>query len=154
MIEQPRIIETADQHTAIIHLTIPAKDCPQHMRASITELMETIAAQGIQAAGALFSHHLRMPSDMFDFEVGIPVATPVAAAGRVQPGKLRGGKLARTTYQGPYEGLGQAWGEFSQWIAANGHQPGPDLWESYVAGPETGRDASQYRTEFSRPLAS
>ena len=59
---------------------------------------------------------------------------------------------ARTYYHGPYEGLGGAWGEFSDWIAANGLRPAPDLWESYVTGPESSPDPANWRTELIRPL--
>jgi len=60
--------------------------------------------------------------------------------------------VARTVFQGPYEGLGAAWGEFDAWIVANGHTPGPDLWECYVAGPESSSDPASWRTELNRPL--
>jgi effector-binding domain-containing protein len=61
-------------------------------------------------------------------------------------------RVARTVYRGPYEGLGTAWGEFNAWIAANGHTPAPDLWECYVAGPESSPDPATWRTELNRPL--
>jgi len=60
--------------------------------------------------------------------------------------------VARTVFQGAYEGLGAAWGEFDAWIVANGHTPGPDLWECYVAGPESSSDPASWRTELNRPL--
>jgi effector-binding domain-containing protein len=60
--------------------------------------------------------------------------------------------VARVVYRGPYEGLGAAWGEFDAWIAANGHKPGTDLWECYVAGPESSPDPAAWRTELNRPL--
>ena len=60
--------------------------------------------------------------------------------------------MARTVFQGPYEGLGAAWGEFDAWIVANGHTPGPDLWECYVAGPESSSDPASWRTELNGPL--
>lgn len=51
-----------------------------------------------------------MDPDTFDFEVGVPVAAPVAAAGRVKPGELPAATVARTVYHGDYSGLGEAWG--------------------------------------------
>ena len=100
----------------------------------------------------MFSHHLRMDPATFDFEVGVPVATPVAAAGRVRPGELPAATVARTIYRGDYAGLGSAWGEFGAWISANGHTPGADLWECYLAGPESSPDPAAWRTELNRPL--
>jgi effector-binding domain-containing protein len=152
MIDTPQITQTATQLTAIIRLTIPRAEIRNVMGPGMGELMATVAAQGIAPAGPLFSHHLRMVPDIFDFEIGVPVAEPVSPAGRVQPGRLPATQVARTVYHGPYEGLGAAWGEFDAWIAANGHTPCPDLWECYAAGPESSPDPSNWRTELNRPL--
>jgi len=110
------------------------------MGPGIGEVRAAVAAQGIAVAGSWFTHHLRLDPDTFDVEVGVPVMAPVAAAGRVQAGQLPATTVARTAYHGPYEGLAAAWGEFDAWIKAQGHTPGPDLWECYVAGPESNPD--------------
>ena len=115
-------------------------------------LMGTVMGQGIAITGPWFSHHFRMDPAIFDFEIGVPVARSVAAAGRVIPGELPARTVARTVYHGSYEGLGSAWGEFNVWIEAQGHVPAADLWECYVAGPESGPDPSEWRTELNRPL--
>lgn len=114
--------------------------------------MAAIAAQGIVPTGAWFSHHLRMDPDVFDFEIGVPVATPVAAVGRVRPSELPAATAAHTVYRGPCEGLGPAWAELEAWIARAGHEKRPNLWEIYAAGPESGPDPSAWRTELYRPL--
>jgi effector-binding domain-containing protein len=152
MIDPPHLTETAAQPAAVIHLTIPRSEIQQAMGPAIGEVLSALAAQGIAPAGPVFSHHFRMSPDVFDFEVGVPVAKTVAATGRVKPGQLPAAKVARTVYHGPYEGLGTAWGEFGKWIAANGHQPAPNVWECYVAGPESSPDPANWRTELNRPL--
>ena len=116
------------------------------------ELTAALAARGIAPAGPWFTHHLRMDPDIFDFEIGLPLTTPISPVGRVEPGQWPPATVARTIYQGDYEGLGPAWAEFDAWIAAEGHTPGPDLWESYLAGPESNPDPTTWRTELSRPL--
>jgi effector-binding domain-containing protein len=154
MLDTPQITQTAAQLTAIIRLTIPREEIRKVMGPGISELMATVAAQGIAPAGPWFTHHLRMDPAIFDFEIGVPVTAPVAAAGRVNPGQLPATKVARTIYHGPYEGLGAAWGEFIAWIAAKGHTAGLDLWECYLAGPEANPDPATFRTELNRPLTS
>ncbi len=153
MIDPPQITRTAAQSTAVIHLTIPRREIQTVMGPAYGELMAAVAAQGIAPAGPWFSHHLRMVPDIFDFEVGVPVKSPISAAGRVTPGRLPAVKVARTVYHGGYEGLGTAWGEFEAWIAAAGHTAAPELWECYVKGPESGPDPAGWRTELNRPLA-
>jgi effector-binding domain-containing protein len=152
MIDTPQITQSAAQLTAIIRLTIPRAEIRNVMGPGIGEVMATVAAQGITPTGPVFSHHLRMDPDIFDFEVGVPVAEPVSPAGRVKPGQLPATTVARTVYHGGYEALGAAWEKFGAWIAANGHTPGPDLWECYVAGPESNPDPASWRTELNRPL--
>jgi len=152
MLDKPRIVRTDARLTAIIRLTIPREEIRNVMGPAIAEVMATVSAQDIAPAGPVFSHHLRMEPDTFDFEVGVPVGRAVAAAGRVTASQLPAATVARTVYHGPYEGLGPAWGEFGAWIAAEGHTPAPDLWECYVAGPESSPDPATWRTELNRPL--
>ena len=152
MIDQPQIAQTAARATAVIRLTVPRSEIRHVMGPGYRELMAAIAAQGIAATGPWFTHHLRVPGETVDFEIGVPVAAPVAAAGRVEPGELRAATVARTVYRGPYEGLSGAWGEFMAWIETQGHAPASDLWECYVAGPESGPDPTTWHTELNRPL--
>lgn len=152
MLDTPQITQTTAQLTAVIRLTIPREEIRHVMGPGIAEVMATVAAQGIAPAGPWFTHHLRMDPHTFDFEIGVPVTTPVAAAGRVKPGQWPATRVARTVYHGPYEGLPSAWAEFDAWIAAEGHKPGPDLWECYAVGPESNADPTTWRTELIRPL--
>ena len=152
MIETPQITQSSARHTAFIHLTVPRTEIQTVMGPGIREVFETLAAQGIAPAGAWLTHHRKMDPVTFDFEICVPVATPVAPAGRVQPGELRAAKVVRTVYHGPYEGLGAAWGEVEAWIAKQGLKTAPDLWECYTKGPESSSDPADYRTELNRPL--
>jgi len=152
MLDKPQIVQTTAQPTAIIRLTIPREEIRNVMGPGHRELMAAVAAQGIAPAGPWFTHHLRMDPDTFDVEIGVPVTAPISAAGRVEPGQLPAATVARTVYHGVYEGLGPAWAEFDAWITAEGHTPAPDLWESYVAGPESNPDPATWRTELNRPM--
>jgi effector-binding domain-containing protein len=60
--------------------------------------------------------------------------------------------VARTVYHGDYEGLGEAWSEFLDWIEANGHTATKDLWEVYPVGPDDNPDPAAWRTELSKQL--
>jgi effector-binding domain-containing protein len=152
MLDTPQLTSTTDQLTAVIHLQI-AKDQIQHvMGPGITELMATVGAQGIGPTGPWFTHHFRIDAQGWDFEICVPVSAPVTPTGRVAPGRWPAMRVARTVYRGPYEGLGSAWPELDRWIAAHGHQPAQDLFEVYVAGPETGADPAKWQTQLIRPL--
>lgn len=152
MIETPQITQTADQLTAFLHLTVPCSEIQNVMGPGIGEVMAAVAAQGISLTGPWFTHHLRRPTDSFDFEICVPISAPMTAAGRVKPGLWPAMTVARTVYHGGYEGLGAAWGEFLSWVAASGHSPAPDLWERYVVGPESSPNPADWRTELYQPV--
>lgn len=152
LIETPRILQTQPQLTAFIHLTISRDDIREVMGAGISEVRGVLAAQGIAPAGPWLNRHRKMDPEIFDFEITVPVTQPIVATGRVQPGELPAVRAARTIYRGGYEGLGDAWSEFMEWIAAEGHTPAPDLLECYLSGPEADPDPANWRTELTRPL--
>ena len=118
MIDTPHIVQTSVQKAAVIRLTIPRSEMMKVFSPAVGELIAALAAQGVEPVGAVFAHHLKMTPDTFDFELGVKVAAPVKAAGRVKPGQLPAAKVARTVYSGPYEGLPSAWGEFVKWMKA------------------------------------
>ncbi len=153
MIDSPQIVRSEEQLAAVIHVVVPRHEIQQVMGPGLQELMAGVAAQGVAVTGPWFTHHLRMPGETFDFEIGVPVASAVAPTGRIKPGKLPAATVARTVYRGPYEGLGPAWGEFSAWIAGQGRSPGGDLWERYVVCPGQSQNPNDWRTELNRPLA-
>lgn len=152
MLDIPKFIETDERLTAVIHLSIPRAEISEVMGPAIAEIMSTLAAQGAALAGPCFSYHPKRPADIFDFEVGFPVNRPIAPAGRVKMSKLPAAKVVRTIYQGGYEGLGAAWGEFCAWIEAEGLNAQDSLWECYLSGPELSPDPDTWRTELNRPL--
>ena len=152
MIDTPQIVQTSLQQTAVIHLTIPRSEIQAAMGPGIGEIMAAVKAQGIGPAGPWFTHHLKMDPATFDFEICVPVAAPVAPVGRVKAGHWPAMRVVRTVLQGGYENLGAAWGEFGKWLETGGHQTGPDLYECYVAGPESSPDPGNWRTELNKPL--
>lgn len=154
MLTEPQILTTRAEPAAVIRLTIPREQIQQLMGPAIHEVIAAVAAQGIGPAGPVFSRHFCVDPAIFDFEVGVPVSGPVQPSGRVHASELPAAKVIRTVYQGPYENLGPAWGEFTAQIermeeikAASG------FWERYVYGPESSPDPAQWRTELNRVLA-
>lgn len=152
MIETPELVTLDTGPIAIIHVTVARDAIQSVMGPGIAELHAVVAAQGIASTGPWFTHHLRMAPDVFDFEIGVPVAAPVVPAGRVLPGVRPAARVARTTYRGGYEGLGAAWGAFERWLSEEGHVPDEDLWEVYLVGPESGPDPAGWCTQLNRPV--
>ena len=151
-IDPPRIIHTDRKTTAAIRLTIPRQDMMKAFGPAVGELMAALAAQGVKPDSAVFAHHLTLSPEFFDFELGVEVAAPIAATGRVTASELPAARIARTVYSGPYEGLPAAWHAFDAWVKDNGHAPAGRLWEVYAIGPQSTSDPAGWRTELNRPL--
>ena len=152
MIETPHIVQSTSVPTAVIHLTVPASEIRTVMGPGIQELVAAIKAQGSSPAGPWFTYHFKRPSTVFDFEISMPVTTPVTATGRMKPSRLEARTVARTVYHGGYEGLAEAWGELLAWMEKNGHKSAVDLWECYSVGPESSSNPADWRTELNCPL--
>lgn len=148
MITPPELITTQEVATAVIHLVIPGRDMPKYMDPAIQEVIKTITGQGSQIAGPMFCYHHRRPSDTFDFEIGFPVNKAIKEEGRVKNSKLPAVNVVRSVYQGPYEGLAQAWPALQQWVRSNGHGETGSFWESYLNNPDEVKDPKDYRTEL------
>jgi len=152
MIDEPRIIETTVQPSAVIRMTIAPAEIQQVMGPAIGEVMGTVMSQGVTPTGAVFSHYFSMSAEVWDLEVGVTVASPITPHGRVTNGQLPAVTAARTIYRGPYEGLGDAWGGLMKWCADNGHTPSQELWESYLTDPGASPDPATWETELTLPL--
>src|SRR5436190_6972611 len=148
MITAPAVVTTKEVATAATPLVVPGREMPKYMDPAIQELIKTITGQGITISGPMFSYHHRRPSDTFDFEIGFPVSKAVKPEGRVINGKLPAVQVVRSVYQGPYEGLAQAWPELQEWVRKNGHGEMGRFWESYLSNPEEVKDPKNYRTEL------
>lgn len=146
------IVQTESLPAAVIHITVPRDKIQEVMGPAIMETMMAATAQGIGPVGPVFAHHFGMTPGIFNFEVGVPVSGPVAPTGRVKQSELPAAKVARTLYTGPYEGLGDAWGELIDQIEAAGLTRAPNLWERYLTDPSTTPDPSEYQTELNHPI--
>ncbi len=151
-LDAPVVTRFQEVPVATIPLAIPRDHIQQMMGPAFDELMASLEVQGIASTGPWYSHHFAMYPDTFDFEIGVPVATPITPVGRVRRGTRRPFRVVRMVHGGGYEGLGAAWERFGTWIAAQGLRPTEDLWEVYAVGPESSEDPAQWRTELYRPL--
>jgi len=145
---KPEIITTKAQPTAVIHLEIPGRDMPKYMDPAVQEILIALTVQGLQPAGPMFSYHHRRPAETFDFELGFPVVKAIKPTGRVMNGTMPAEKVVRSVYQGPYEGLGPAWGELERWVREQGYSGTGRFWECYLDNPEEEKDPKAYRTEL------
>ena len=153
MIDTPHIVQSAQLRTAAVPVVVPRSEIQQVFPPAVNELLAAMREQGIEPAGPLFSYHRKMPSEVFDMEIGFPVDDDVKVSGRVVASTLPALKVVRTIYRGPMEGLASAWGELKNWAVAEGLATRPFIWENYLVGPGNTPDPSAWQTELNLPLA-
>lgn len=142
-------------HLAAVQQTdYPLAEMPRLMDGVFSELFTALDGVGATVCGPALALHTRIPTDTADLAVGVPVTTPLTAAldlgsgFRVEAVPCPTGPVAATSYLGPYEGLGEAWGRFMGDVAAAGHTPGTTFFEVYVSNPAEVTDPSTLRTDL------
>jgi effector-binding domain-containing protein len=146
----PSIVVSDELHYAAIRVSATWQEMREIMGPTRQEVYDAVAAQGLDPAGPWFTHHFRVPTDSFDFEICVPVPRPILASGRVYPAVWKAMRLARTVYTGDFQGLGDAWGNFIEWIARRDLKASGELWERYVSQSES--DPGSCHTELSKEL--
>lgn len=140
------------QRTAAVRVTAPPARIGEAFRGALPEVIDSLSRQRASTAGPPFARFFDYGDEQADFEVGIPVSAPVAAEGRVEPGELPGGRVARVVHRGPYEDLQRAHDAIGDWVLAHDHDPAGPVWEVYLTGPQQTEDPERWETEVVWPL--
>jgi len=158
MSHEPQIQARAAQHYAGIPATVAMSRISAAVDEAFPELFGWLAGQGIAPAGPPLIRYLIV--DMLgelQIELGVPVATPVTASGRVRPGSLPEGKYLVLRHTGHYDGLVASNAALQQW--AREHQVELDTWdtaegsawrsraEHYLTNPATEPDPAKWEVD-------
>jgi effector-binding domain-containing protein len=144
--------EVPHQDTAVVHAKVPRDGIAEAMARALPAAFAAVGRAGGQPVGAPFAKYLAFGDDGVEFEAGIPVATPFARDGDVQPGEIGGGTAAFAVHAGSYETLGETYATLRTWIEGQGRTPSTTMWESYVTDPGDMADPSALRTEIYWPV--
>lgn len=147
MAHEPEIVDQPHTPTAVVRGTVSMQDMAPFYDRAFTQVAEAVARQGVSPQGA-FGLYLAPPEDVFELEAGFVVDRPVEADGDVQPSSLPAGRVARLSYFGAYDGLGEAWGRLMSWIAQQGLAQAGPMWEVYVTEPTPESDPATLRTDL------
>jgi effector-binding domain-containing protein len=164
MSHEPQIQERAAQHYAGIPMTVAMDGLPAAVDSAFSELFPWLASQGIPPAGPPFIRYLiiDMAGEMH-IEMGVPVAAPVTAGGRIQPGTLPGGRYTVLRHTGPYDGLVASNAALQRWAQENGIEfdtwdtPQGSAWRSraehYLTDPSQEPDPAKLETDVAYLIA-
>ncbi|PFG38290.1 effector-binding domain-containing protein [Georgenia soli] len=143
------LVELPVQRVAVVCARLTTQEIPGFIGPAFGEIIGALGRQGLAPAGPPFGRYRSLDDGSFDVEAGFPCSGRVTPEGRVEPGELPGGLVARTRYVGPYEGIAEAYGAATSWLAQAGYRVRETPWECYLDGPEV----AQPRTEVFMPCA-
>ena len=158
MSHDPQIQARAAQHYAAIPATVAMDGISAAVDVALPALFGWLASQGIAPAGPPLIRYLVIDmAGELQIELGVPVAAPVAASGRVQPGVLPQGRYAVLRHTGPYDGLIASNAALLQWAKQKGIEfdtwatPQGSAWRSraehYLTDPSQEPDPAKFETD-------
>jgi effector-binding domain-containing protein len=158
MSHEPQIQARAAQHYAAIPATVAMSRISAAVDEAFPELFGWLAGQGIAPVGPPLIRYLVIDmAGELQLELGVPVAAPVTASGRVQPGVLPEGRYAVLRHTGPYDGLAASNAALLQWAQEKGiafdtwETAGGEAWrcraEHYLTDPSQAPDPAKFETD-------
>lgn len=127
----------AEQRTAVIAEATTWGAFPGRWPALLGEVWEVVRANGALTPNRNVMLYL---DDVPNVEIGVEVAVPFGASGRVFCGRLPSGRAARTLHIGRYEDLGLAHEAIIAWCDRHGLDRAGPRWEVYGHWNETSPD--------------
>lgn len=118
-----------------IRFRSPVQDLPTHFGRVWGSLMEYLGTLGEYPTGAPFAVYYNMDMQDLDIEAGFPVARPLPGRGEIQPSEIPGGMFAVCHYTGPYDQVGPAYEELTQFVQQQGYIPSGVAYEWYLNDP-------------------
>jgi effector-binding domain-containing protein len=150
---EPELVNLAPVTTAVIRAVVSMGSLRDFFDASFRTLAQTFVAQRIGVRSPAFGLYHGFPGETLDLEVGFVTDRAIQPEGDVVIGSLPGGRVARLTHFGSFDGLGSSWQRLNSWIQAQGLSPRAQRWESYVTQPSPEMDPRDLRTDLNWPVA-
>jgi effector-binding domain-containing protein len=158
MLSTPEIEQRSEQPYAAITTTAAMGRIGEVASPLIGDVFAWLGSHGIEPAGPPLFRYLAIDMEReLELDVGVPVAQPVPADGRVRARSLPAGTYVTAVYTGPYDGLREATAELLAWAEQNGvvwdsepRAEGGETWgarvEFYLTDPEEQPDSSTWET--------
>ena len=103
----------------------------------LTKLMEYLAEQGKQIAGAPYLAYMNASEDwsQFDIELGIPISETIPVQDEFYISRSCEGKAITTTYKGPYKDIEVAYIALMDYAKENTLEPTGVYYDYYLNDP-------------------
>ncbi|TFC01699.1 AraC family transcriptional regulator [Cryobacterium adonitolivorans] len=136
-----------------VHERVMMADLTEYFGRAFEVSAAALAAQGLAPAGPPVALYHGMPTDSIDVTAGFPIVGPAQATAGVVVTELPAGAAIASIYTGPYDGMTRTYDQIAAWLREHNLTPRVDMWEEYLAGPETNPDPATWQTRIVFPLA-
>jgi effector-binding domain-containing protein len=145
--------EVPDQALLSIRARMKTAEMPGFIGQSYAKLYGRLDGLSVTTRGMPFVIYHAFGPGVVDAEVCLPLAAVVADSGEMTSRVLPAATVARTVHLGPYDRLGDAYGELSEWIGDHGFVVVGVARERYLNEPGPDVAPADYLTEIDLPIA-
>jgi effector-binding domain-containing protein len=146
-----RLTEIPSETVATVRRVVPMEGLTTFFGEAFEIVARAVPEAGGAIAGPPFGWYRGMPGETVDVAAGFPVSGDVHTPdGGVVVTERPGGRALVGMHLGPYDGLGQTWGEMQGRAEQEGLECRDDWWEEYLTEP-TG-DTSTWLTRLVLPV--
>jgi len=138
------------RHVLSVRFRASVQDLPRHFDRIYGSIIQYLETLGEQPTGEPFAAYFNMDMQNLDIEAGFPVAKPLPGKGDIQSSAIPGGMAAVCHYTGPYDGVGPAYEQLSQFIKDQGYTPIGPAYEWYLSEPDV--PSQDIRTDLMFPV--
>ncbi|MFJ6104267.1 GyrI-like domain-containing protein [Streptomyces sp. NPDC092359] len=150
----PQVVRREPVTTAVVRGHVPFAELRDFFDSAFGTLGRVLREQGVTPLGAAFALHHGTSGEKADLEVGFPTDRAVREEAGVVAATLPGGRVARLTHHGAFDGLGASWERLGTWMRDRGLARGEDRWEEYTTQPSPDMDPRDLRTELHWTIAN
>ncbi len=147
-----QVVDRDVQPVASIRTKIAPDQITATLSVAFPEVLAHLNALGVRTTGAPFTRYHAFGADTVDLEIGIPVAAPFEAKGRVVNSELPAGKTIVVWHLGPYDKLGPAHEALVAHATKEKWKPRGGAWEVYWTDPGMVTDPARWRTQLFLPV--
>jgi uncharacterized protein (DUF302 family)/effector-binding domain-containing protein len=154
---QIEITDTVPGTVFELHRTVRPGQVGPDIGAGLAELYSKAEVAGLHPAGPPTVTYLDplLPGKPMNVDLGVAVVPGTGHAEIEDTARIIGRHsqpVARTVHHGDYTGIGAAHEALAEWIFTHGYRSAGPPTETYLAGPDTVPDPTDYRTEVSIPV--
>ena len=128
-------IERNAQLVLSIRTKTSIQQLPQLLGECYMKIIQYLGEQGVSPAGAPFVGYFNLDMQNMDVEIGIPVSKKLPEKDDIKLSEIPTGQYASCIYTGPYDKIGPAYNELTQWAEKNGYETSGIAYELYLDDP-------------------